>query len=313
MRIIAFLLAVLIAAPAYSQITIGRYRVNGSIEFNADLTIEEVVPMMTVPDPIAFWKGDDLTSEYGSFDLTNVNGVTFTAGKIGNAFNLDRANKQYLKIPNNEATTLQQSSTDWIAGGGMTFAGWFYPATNPTVRHALVASGDGDYGGNDLGWMLKMGSDRKVTLAGRSNLALSSGGNLIVIGQWNFVAFRLDTDNVLTIWVNEGSNSGDFGGVALWDASVGDFNIGQASDGFYGGFGEVFDPAFNGLIDALGIWDTALSDAQIAALYNDGDGLELPIVTNATSFIPTYGTPALALATYGTSAAPIATMGVSKQ
>jgi hypothetical protein len=32
---------------------------------------------------------------------------------------------------------------------------------------------------------------------------------------------------------------------------------------------------FNGSIDAVGIWNRALSDAEVAELYNNGAGLEL--------------------------------------
>ena len=39
---------------------------------------------------------------------------------------------------------------------------------------------------------------------------------------------------------------------------------------------------FNGQIDAVGIWNRALSDAEVAELYNNGTGLELDGVAQPT-------------------------------
>jgi hypothetical protein len=41
--------------------------------------------------------------------------------------------------------------------------------------------------------------------------------------------------------------------------------------GAWGGGGN-----FEGSIDAIGIWNRALNSAEIALLYNNGNGIELP-------------------------------------
>jgi hypothetical protein len=45
---------------------------------------------------------------------------------------------------------------------------------------------------------------------------------------------------------------------------------------------ETPDNAINGQIDAVGIWNRALSDAEVAELYNNGTGLELEGVAQPT-------------------------------
>jgi hypothetical protein len=47
-------------------------------------------------------------------------------------------------------------------------------------------------------------------------------------------------------------------------------------------FGEISGDFLNGQIDAVGIWNRALSDAEVAELYNNGTGLELDGVAQPT-------------------------------
>jgi hypothetical protein len=47
--------------------------------------------------------------------------------------------------------------------------------------------------------------------------------------------------------------------------------------------------AFNGTIDKLGIWNRALTSAEVAELYNNGTGLELDITPNLNTLVKIEG------------------------
>ena len=292
MRTFLTIALLLITVPAYAQITIGKYRISGSVEFSADVEIEEIQDV-TIPDPIAFWKLDDLTSSVGDFNLTNVNGVTFAGGKIGDAGYFDRPSGQYLKIANASAGDLVKASSFFT--DGFTVAAWVYPVSTPVFGRSYIVVGTRALSGN--GWNLGIGSG----FGGNTNAYVSGVGTEVVAGAaaknaWNFIAWRYrSADGEVDIYLNSASAANTLE-VPGWAASTNDFNIGAGANS------ELV--SMDGRIDATGIWNVALSDAQIAELYNSGNGVELPIAIpqDATSFRQVKGTPETIVQVDGTEA-----------
>ncbi len=91
-------------------------------------------------------------------------------------------------------------------------------------------------------------------------------------GSWNYIAFTKD-DDVIKLYVN-GSASGSVtwtqSGYSLSDVNAGEDNwyLGKdqlAGEGYY----------FDGKMDEVAAWNTALSADAVAAIYNSGDGLDV--------------------------------------
>jgi hypothetical protein len=87
---------------------------------------------------VSWWNLDETSGtradSHGSNDLTDVNTVGYTDGKIGNAASCITANVEYLQVTDN-------SSFDF--SGGMTIAGWVKQntATDPSISKDDAGSG----------------------------------------------------------------------------------------------------------------------------------------------------------------------------
>lgn len=290
-------LAVLLAlsSPALGQITIGKYRISGTVEFSADVEIEEVDPV-TIPDPYAGWKLDDNTAAYGGFDFTEINSPTFAGGKLGDAFYTTGAPfPRYGRIDNANAGLLVGASTDFP--NGLTIAGWVYPTDSPGVfgGRTYLSNNDVFKGLNgSVGWQIGNGLDGFggglfPTFRVSSNALSCKSTTALTLDTWNFVCYRWDPDknngmDEQEIFVNSSTRTGLTAANPVWSASTRNFNIGSADD-------HAGSTTFAGRLDAFYIWNFDLTDAQIAELYNGGDGVELPIAVpqDATSFIPIRG------------------------
>ena len=192
----------------------------------------------------AFYKLSDLTDSSGNGKtLTNNGNVTFASGKIGNAAIMNDASKVLSKdqfqIGNNFAISL-----------------WAKQLTNDS-QAALI----GQYPGL---WM-------SITTDGGIQLSdLASYGNdyvtgLISVGQWNHYVLNV-VDGYAKVYLNntlviEQNNNQ----MTLWSDAGRGFGIG----------GEPLNNSGTKEMDAVGVWSRALNEAEVAALYNSGAGLEL--------------------------------------
>jgi hypothetical protein len=111
-----------------------------------------------------------------------------------------------------------------------------------------------------------------ISCAFRDNGDVTDSFNL-ADGEWHHVVSSLDSNNSIRLYADGNllqlaentnavlSDSGSVGYIGAWE-------------GLYG--------ASTGSIDAVGIWNRALSDAEVAELYNNGTGLELDGVAQPT-------------------------------
>jgi hypothetical protein len=193
---------------------------------------------------IAFWKLSDLTDASGNGNtLTNNNTVTFAAGKIGNAAVMDGAD-QYL------------SRDSFAIGTAYTQAVWFkLDAISGThfildnkERAMLYINSDGDF----------RSSSYDLSLTGVEFTPAST----VVEGQWHHAAFVYNGTSIKLYFDGALVATETF---EIGDSAIDVFAIGSLNYGLH---------YFDGQIDAVGIWDRALSDGEIATLYNSGTGLE---------------------------------------
>lgn len=224
---------------------------------------------------IAAWNLADLTDASGNgYTLTGVNTPTFSAGKIGNGMFVALGSAQYAKIAHADAGLLKAGSASFTSG--FTIAGWVYVdsfyADFSFGGNCFAASNDCWYGAA-RGWMLGNGT---TGFGGGTKLNFQGGVNVLTStsdlneNAWNFVAMRWN-GGTGELFVNgttaEGSAS------VSWNAeTASDFNLGNASNGV----SSLGLTLLDGGIDALDIWERALSDAELAYKYNSGTGREYP-------------------------------------
>lgn len=210
----------------------------------------------------AYWKLDGLTDSHGANTLTNNNGVTFVAGKIGNAAQF--ASTKFLSIADNAA--LSMGDIDFLIAawvnhdsftGEVAIAGKWNTTNNreylieyqqTTQRYRFLVSPDGVDG---------------------TNAVLANSFGVPSTGTWNFVVAWHDAGaNTINIQVNNGAvdsaaySSGVFNGTASF--LVGDINAGGVIP-------------WIGKVDGLLVAKRLYSTAERTALYNYGlQGIEYP-------------------------------------
>jgi hypothetical protein len=204
----------------------------------------------------AFWKLADLTDASGNGNsLTNTNDVQFVAGKIGNA----------AEFGNNYLSAAGSSS--WVLGSNS--------GNGATVNFWMRRNGNqaGEIIGNRNAaiycpWALVL--DSTDTLRFLSNYdgawAVTSGGAYGTTNipnlTWVMVTI-LRASDLVSVLIN-GVADNDIIDVPAPDTDTpNDLFIGQGGDG-----------PFIGRIDALGVWNRALTSGEIAQLYNNGNGVE---------------------------------------
>lgn len=197
----------------------------------------------------AFYKLDDTSDSSGNGNtLTNSGGVTFASGKIGNAAVFDGSN--YLTIPSSPSLVLADTSWNislWVnfntvAGGEQNIIESFTPPAGPGWTLYLINGNIEFY----------TGSEPITTVSVQAN-------------QWYNIVVNRNDQGDLKIFIN---GNLEYTGSHNVTSFEGDWVIGSRGT----------DSSFlNGSMDAVGIWNRALSDAEIAALYNNGAGLEVEV------------------------------------
>jgi len=212
---------------------------------------------------VSYWKLEEASGfrydAHGSNDLTDNNTVGQGTGKQGNCADFEYGSTEYLSI-----TDANQSGLDIT--GDLTICAWLKVESNPANGFNPIVS--------------------KLTSASRSYLFDITNGNTIrfyystngstsnysvskswtpTAGVWYHVALVFDASAGQGEFFVDGSSLGTStaGGTSLHNGTA-DFEIGGNTG---------FSRSFDGLIDEVGIWNAKLSSADIAAIYNSGDGI----------------------------------------
>jgi hypothetical protein len=204
------------------------------------LELEVQAPVVDLEDGLqAFYKLSDTSDSSGNNrTLTNNGGVTFAPGKIGNAAVFDG---------NNWFT----SDTPFVGSSDWTISVW--------VNADTLFSG---------GQMITLNSAFDVYITTGVGIVINnaqednqSSVRPINQGQWYHYVVRYSS-GVTTTFLN---NVIDTPSLQQTFGSGNNIGIGSFD-------GDMF---YQGKLDAIGIWNRALSDAEVAELYNNGTGLEL--------------------------------------
>lgn len=197
---------------------------------------------------LTFWKLDDLKDSRGNrYTLTNNGGVQFVAGKIGNCAEFNGTNWLRANVP----LSFSQNP--------ITISMWIDIAPYPfNDSNGLYTVFMGHYGFNI--WINNQNVLKSDNYAAANNLlsTLSEGFSHIVL---------VIENGIHTLWVN---------GQQVYS---GPHNYNDIPFFYLGaGYVNFLNPTQRdlalGKMDAVGIWNRALTLQEIQTLYNNGNGLE---------------------------------------
>ena len=204
----------------------------------------------------ASYNGESNTNDSkGTNNGTAMGGLTYTAGKIGNAFTFNGTNA-YVSLPvNNFNFTGDFSISCWfktstVSGNQMIFSNLMY---NGGARkgYYIALLGDTVYV-----WLAN-------TLSFQQNISTSS---IISINTWyNIVVTR--ESGFVKLYVNNSLIVTDTNAIIMeyvyTTPSIGAYTNGMGTNWH-----------FNGIVDALNVWQKSLTQSEITELYNSGNGAQ---------------------------------------
>jgi hypothetical protein len=224
---------------------------------NAILTVTPA-PTCT-PSPsglVSWWAGEgDASDTFGANPGILQNGVSFASGKVGTAFDLN-GTSQYVDVP--DSPSLNPT-------GSLSLEAWIYPRLplDPVAAPIIKKAEEGTTF-QEHGYGLELfgtsGVRFGVSLNGGFGWALTDAAPL-PMNQWSHVVGVFDGTNAMFY----------FNGVLVGTPTAAPGQIVPSGNHLQIGH----DPGnpsryFNGLIDEPGVYATALSAAQVQALYNAG-------------------------------------------
>jgi len=210
----------------------------------------------------AYYTLSNTADSAGSNTLTNIGGVTFVAGKVGNAANLVSASTQRLAAAD--------SASFQMGVGNFTVAAWVKWTDNSTERTICFYGG---YGANGYGlwthnnelWAVVTTGDPTVIQA--TNVGIGYGD-----GVFHLAVATFNRASNVDLWVDNGQTGNYVPGVI--SGVAGNMN---SSVGFQIGADE--SPPTNyidAVVDEVGVWNRILTPTEITALWNGGAGTTYP-------------------------------------
>ncbi|HIE58618.1 MAG TPA: DUF5011 domain-containing protein, partial [Hydrogenothermaceae bacterium] len=249
--IISWTPANMVNAPVVVEGTDGTNTATQS--FIVQARISDVLPT----NMIHYWKLDEnnpadkiyLDAYDGATDATCTAGCPAqTAGQVDEAQDFDGVTPD-LNIPDDD-------SYDWAAGDSFTIALWMKPNTLTGTQVTL-----GRHSGGNMAWWIGAG-DANATVFFRDSNGVSVGidGGTMTSGSWYNVVVVRDAGNTFKLYVNGVLKNTEA------DVTTGNFagTVPMTIASFLGG------SYYDGAVDDIAIFNTALNDANITQNYQNG-------------------------------------------
>ena len=237
---------------------------------SALLTVNALPPTCDPPPAglVSFWKGEsNAIDSYGTNNGTLVGGATFTNGEAGQAFYFD-GSTAYVDVPDSPSLELTSQ---------ITIEAWINPLAISGGQN-IVDKINAGIGLN--GYQLGLISNNQQLVGQFNSPGMSWPSEFVKasipvnLGTWNHVAWTYNQSAMILYYNGQPVGTNVIGPQPIATSS---------SDVYIGNNG----PAFTGAIDEVGIYNTALSAAQILAIYNAGTNGKCPsppvIVTQPAS------------------------------
>jgi hypothetical protein len=237
---------------------------------NASGSITSLVAVLTVdvtcisaaPGLVSLWKGDGDASDSFFGNAGTIHGaIGFAPGEAGQAFNFNGTNG-YISIA-------PSPSMDVGAGDGLTIECWLKP-TNLSSSHAIAEWNNGAGGLGVQFWHSDPGiggpGSMFANLVGTNgaNHILASPANIVTTNAFQHVAITYNrTNGIAKIYRNglvvSSQTLGSFRPQTTFPLNFGARVSGAPGNGFY-----------LGLMDEVALYNRALDDGEISAIYNSG-------------------------------------------
>ena len=230
---------------------------------NAVLTVSSQPPCVSSPSGlIAWWAGEFSAQDHTGFNHGSLqNGTTFSAGIVGTAFSFDGVD-DYVSIP-------ASASLDVGVGSGFTLEFWLQPSN--TSSQQVIAEWNNGAGGvgvhlmHSIGALGGLGSlfANITDNAGGSHYFATAAGVLITGNRYHVALTYDKTAGIAKIFIN---------GTQTAAENVGTFTP-QTSYALYLGTrfsGQGVGAYQHGLLDEVSLYNRALSEAEIQAIFATG-------------------------------------------
>jgi hypothetical protein len=222
----------------------------------------------TIKTPYAVYNGDSLIDPIGAKNATINGGVTYTTGKIGNAYTFN-GSTGYLTLPVGSLNL----------AGSFSFSMWLNfngtPANYATILSNILT-------GNYQGFLLAAISDSLfIQLGNGSGTWVTLQGPPVTefTNKWSYITFVWEQGVGMKFYLNgvlynSGANTTTLTYANITAAPM----IGKKVDGGWS--------LLNGKIDGLTFWNSALTYPEVSTLYNAGSGMEYPYSSNIKALLP---------------------------
>ncbi len=211
------------------------------------------------------WSADNNTNDaLGTYNGTAQGGLTYTTGKINNAFQFNAANA-YVRIP--------KTGNEFDFTGDFSISVWFNQPTGGNIfTNSYQTSTTNRYG---YSLYLQGGRVRFATYKGNTGALSASNigqaGGVIAANTWYHVVVTKTVGNTFKIYINNVLQT-----ISVIDGNLSltpvysplttiDIGALQGTSGF-----------FSGKIDTLNFWTKELTTTEITELYNSGNGKQYP-------------------------------------
>ena len=199
-----------------------------------------------------------------TYNGTAQGGLTYTAGKSGNAFTFNGTNA-YVSLPNNSMKLT----------GDFSISCWVNIATHGTTQ--TILTGYYTTAGVDYGWILRVAASGGFVFrlfSGTTQVDTNPSGGAISTSTWYHVTVTKTSSQVK--WYINGAPDNIFSGT---------YNIPYQSTTNNGAIGALYN--WNGIdtthfmsnnskIDELNVWTKELTSTEVTELYNAGTGKFYP-------------------------------------
>lgn len=219
---------------------------------------------------VALWEfnessGSTAVSSVGSFNATLGAGGSFASGKMGNCLVTTGATNGYAMITADTAfDTSEFTMNVWanVSGAGSQSDSFIFGTrasyTNNGARYIEYENA----GGRQYMPNILVGDSVGNTVSYADTSALT-------IGTWYMLTMTVASDRKLRYYRN-----GSLISTSAAIAGTGNFNLRYyLTYGALRDHGNVCEYGMNGKVDSAGVWNRALSDAEVTSLYNSTNGL----------------------------------------
>jgi hypothetical protein len=243
-------------------------------QITEDLNAGHPIGGSPVGSPVGYWKMDEgygtsttQDSSQNNQDMTLVNTPTWTnSGKFGRALDFEKDSSEYAWTADSSALSITSD---------LTVSAWIKPESNSAITEYVIA---GKWTTINQSYLLaQWGSELRMSIDSGSNYKTTSGLGLQV-GQWYYVSGVYSASaQTVTLYVNGVDKGGSVTGTI--PSSIGD----DTENFFIGSYtGTGVARAFDGLIDEVKVYNSALTPDQIALDMNHGTEMQLGGQTSAT-------------------------------